>query len=207
MGWLEELTSGEAHRELIETVREAITSSPFHPKSRPSISASGGSTGGGSSGGGGLHDIAAEQIETILSSSKNLGPQGFVENVLAFSAAIAWDVDRWIWVVLIFHLLTFSVILWKRRSHDAQRNALIIILPLIFAAHSLNDIGGDRWRSFASQNYFDKNGIFVGVMWAGPLLVNGFIATANLVVIAGNMLVAVKRNELQSKARKKKKNK
>lgn len=32
----------------------------------------------------------------------------------------------------------------------------------------------DRWQDFSNQNYFDEHGIFMGVMWAGPLLILGF---------------------------------
>jgi hypothetical protein len=37
---------------------------------------------------------------------------------------------------------------------------------------------GDYWRSFASQNYFDPHGLFLSVLWSGPLLI---IATIILV--------------------------
>lgn len=32
----------------------------------------------------------------------------------------------------------------------------------------------DRWHEFSRQNYFDEHGIFMGVVWAGPLLLLGF---------------------------------
>lgn len=32
----------------------------------------------------------------------------------------------------------------------------------------------NRWHDFSGQNYFDEHGIFMGVMWAGPLLILGF---------------------------------
>lgn len=31
-----------------------------------------------------------------------------------------------------------------------------------------------RWQEFSTQNYFDEHGIFMGVMWSGPLLILGF---------------------------------
>ena len=40
----------------------------------------------------------------------------------------------------------------------------------------LNTLGRRHWRSFAGQNYFDANGIFVGVTVAAPLLLAMLIA-------------------------------
>ena len=38
----------------------------------------------------------------------------------------------------------------------------------------INTFLRNRWPDFSRQNYFDEHGIFMGVMWAGPLLILGF---------------------------------
>ncbi|KAJ6291531.1 hypothetical protein OIU76_023581 [Salix suchowensis] len=38
---------------------------------------------------------------------------------------------------------------------------------------------GDCWRSFASQNYFDPHGVFLSVVWSGPLLIIATIILIN----------------------------
>jgi hypothetical protein len=48
----------------------------------------------------------------------------------------------------------------------------------VYLAERLNRVMGDYWRSFASQNYFDPHGLFLSVLWSGPLLI---IATIILV--------------------------
>jgi hypothetical protein len=48
----------------------------------------------------------------------------------------------------------------------------------VYLAERLNRVMGDNWRSFASQNYFDPHGLFLSVLWSGPLLI---IATIILV--------------------------
>lgn len=37
-------------------------------------------------------------------------------------------------------------------------------------AESINSFLGKNWKSFSSQNYFDPNGLFISVLWSGPLL-------------------------------------
>jgi hypothetical protein len=41
----------------------------------------------------------------------------------------------------------------------------------VFLAEKLNAFLGQNWKSFSSQNYFDPQGLFISVMWSGPLLV------------------------------------
>lgn len=40
----------------------------------------------------------------------------------------------------------------------------------VYLAERLNSILADNWKSFASQNYFDPHGLFLSVLWSGPLL-------------------------------------
>ncbi|GER25947.1 transmembrane protein 18 [Striga asiatica] len=42
--------------------------------------------------------------------------------------------------------------------------------PRGFLAGNWRSFAGN-WRSFAGQNYFDSNGLFLSVLWSGPLLV------------------------------------
>jgi transmembrane protein 18 len=45
-------------------------------------------------------------------------------------------------------------------------------------AEKMNRYLGEHWRSFASQNYFDRSGVFISVIWSGPLI---FISIASVV--------------------------
>jgi Transmembrane protein 18 len=37
-------------------------------------------------------------------------------------------------------------------------------------AERINSFLGKNWKSFSSQNYFDPNGLFISVLWSGPLI-------------------------------------
>ncbi|KAD3337471.1 hypothetical protein E3N88_32991 [Mikania micrantha] len=41
----------------------------------------------------------------------------------------------------------------------------------VYFAEQLNTVLRENWKSFAGQNYFDRNGVFLSVLWSGPLLV------------------------------------
>jgi len=49
-----------------------------------------------------------------------------------------------------------------------------VILVGTRSSEFINTCLRDRWQDFSRQNYFDEHGIFMGVMWAGPLLILGF---------------------------------
>ena len=40
----------------------------------------------------------------------------------------------------------------------------------VLLAEKMNCALGRRWESFAGQNYFDSQGVFMAVLWSGPLL-------------------------------------
>ena len=47
---------------------------------------------------------------------------------------------------------------------------LVCILGMVYVAEYLNTFAAARWREFAGQNYFDKRGVFISVMYSAPLL-------------------------------------
>lgn len=40
----------------------------------------------------------------------------------------------------------------------------------VLLAERINGYLAFNWESFASQNYFDPHGVFIAVLWSGPLL-------------------------------------
>ena len=51
---------------------------------------------------------------------------------------------------------------------------------LVFMSETLNSLGAEHWRSFATQAYFDESGFFLVVIYATPLLFNAFLALVHL---------------------------
>ena len=48
----------------------------------------------------------------------------------------------------------------------------LALCGLARAAEYINAALGQRWRSFATQNYFDPRGVFMSVLFSGPIVIN-----------------------------------
>ena len=77
-----------------------------------------------------------------------------------------------------------------------------MIAIIVKSSEFLNELGNTYWRDFATQNYFDKRGIFVAIMLSGPLLVYSFIMLFRFVREASLLLVEVKKQEFKRKKTK-----
>ncbi|KAL3784608.1 hypothetical protein HJC23_007064 [Cyclotella cryptica] len=147
----------------------------------------------------------ADSVISDIMSSQSIGPQTAMENIQAFSAAITWG-EPFIRYLLAFHMVVIVTAYVLMRKDIYLRMGFMIFLGLIIRmAEQLNQLGNRRWRDFATQNYFDKNGIFMGIMICAPLLIICFIMLVSLIREAKNLLVDVKKMKIQAKENAKKK--
>ncbi|KAF2608280.1 hypothetical protein F2Q68_00044219 [Brassica cretica] len=71
----------------------------------------------------------------------------------------------------------------------------------VYFAESLNRLLRKNWKSFSTQNYFDPHGVFLSVIWSGPLLVIAMIILINTLFSLCYLIVKWKRAELRDRAR------
>ncbi|KAL0369202.1 UNVERIFIED_CONTAM: Transmembrane protein 18, partial [Sesamum calycinum] len=71
----------------------------------------------------------------------------------------------------------------------------------VYLAERLNNYLAGNWKSFAGQNYFDRNGLFLSVLWSGPLLVIAIIILVNTLFSLCHLIVRWKKAELRHRAR------
>lgn len=98
----------------------------------------------------------------------------------------------------------FVLSIWvsrKSRSLAPRLCVMSLIAIIVRSAEHLNRLGTQRWQLLATQNYFDKRGVFVSIMLCGPLLLDSFVMLISFVLEASNLLVQVKQAELRSKRR------
>ncbi len=81
---------------------------------------------------------------------------------------------------------------------------MVLIGIIVRLAERLNNLGASRWRDFATQNYFDRNGIFMGIMVCAPLLFVCFGMLISMIKEASDLLVDVKKMKLQATQKQKK---
>ena len=82
----------------------------------------------------------------------------FYDVVMGFLHAIDWQHDRWLRLLLFFHLVAYFVTYKTRKSTTAQVVLLMLWSACVYASQTLNEIGKATWPSFSTQNYFDNNG-------------------------------------------------
>ncbi|KAE9457518.1 hypothetical protein C3L33_10576, partial [Rhododendron williamsianum] len=71
----------------------------------------------------------------------------------------------------------------------------------VYFAETLNSVLRDNWKSFAGQDYFDPRGLFLSVLWSGPLLVIAIIILVNTLFSLCHLIVRWKKAELRHRAR------
>lgn len=106
-------------------------------------------------------------------------PQSIYEQWQSFSHAVNWQ-QSWIRAILGFHIAAFVCVLATRKNVTIQTVSFFLLLFIVGSLEYVNEYCSKHWQSFADQNYFDKHGVFVGVMVATPTLL---IATFQLVYI------------------------
>jgi hypothetical protein len=94
----------------------------------------------------------------------------------------------------------WATVLMTRRHNELQMALLVAVLGAVYGAERLNSLAAERWRDFATQNYFDDHGVFVAVLYCAPLLFAAFFILINALRGAASMLVTVKRQELRHNA-------
>jgi transmembrane protein 18 len=93
----------------------------------------------------------------------------FPQNCLAFSSAVDWS-ERWIQCLLGFHIILFLAVIISRKNADLQTFLFLFIALLVFLSETINSYCATHWKEFSKQNYFDNQGVFIGILFAAPLL-------------------------------------
>lgn len=96
-------------------------------------------------------------------------PETNWEALQAFTHAINWS-EPFIQGLIAFHLVLLTTVLMTRRSIEIQFILFCFVALMVFMSEQINHLGSTHWREFATQNYFDQSGIFIGIFMSGPFL-------------------------------------
>ena len=105
-------------------------------------------------------------------------PSNTLEAIQAFIAAVQWQQPFFL-ALLCFHLCLLLLSLLLRHSYMLQLVLLGALLALVSASENLNSLCKQRWRSIATEDYFDSGGIFASLVWASPLALIAFITVVS----------------------------
>ena len=150
-----------------------------------------------------MGDATTEKLFSLLEQANFTGAAHDLYNdVMGFGHAIDWS-ERWLIGLGAFHATVWLVMIASRRNNDVQMGLLVLILGLVYSAEWINSYAGHHWETFASQNYFDRRGVFISVMFSAPLLCAAMLVLLNALRAAGSLLIQVKRREIRAAHRRK----
>ena len=132
-----------------------------------------------------------------------------MEHFDAFRSAINWS-EKFIIGLICFQIVMFLLCFFisrKDRGVTPRVCLLVFIAIVVRSAEWLNEQGAKHWEQFATQDYFDKRGIFIGIMLSGPLLLDSLMMLIYFMMEASTLLIQVKRNEFKKRPKKKKEEK
>lgn len=144
---------------------------------------------------------ASEEIRKKVNEVSEGG--SIVDGILGFVHAVDWT-EKWIWGVLGLHILLLFFALFFRKSSNTQVGIFCFSLLSVYCAEIINGLGEKYWELFSKQKYFDKNGVFMSVMWSGPLLLISVVNLVNMMLSLTDLMVKWKRAELKHKHRESK---
>lgn len=121
------------------------------------------------------------------------------EEVQAFRGAVHWDEDRWVWGILGFHVVMAAVVYKTRKRFHVQFLLLCFMCALVVGMDAINRVCHTHWRAFASQDYFQPDGLFLTVVASLPLLSLSFALLLHSIVHTVEVLIQVKRTQLKPK--------
>jgi len=61
----------------------------------------------------------------------------------------------------------------------------------VYLAEKMNRYLGEHWKSFTSRNYFDRSGVFISVVWSGPLIFISIVSVVSKNLAYPNVKVSV----------------
>ncbi|CAJ1947888.1 unnamed protein product [Sphenostylis stenocarpa] len=144
-------------------------------------------------------ELMADLVQKF-SSDLRVGFRPAYDNFMGFIHAVDWK-EPWIMGLVGFHAVLVLVTIISRKKTDFQMFLFLLTLAGVYLAETLNKFLGKNWKSFSGQNYFDPSGLFMSILWSGPLLIISMIILINTLVSLCYLIVKWKRAELRHRAR------
>ncbi|KAJ6803240.1 transmembrane protein 18 [Iris pallida] len=144
-------------------------------------------------------DLVSALLEKLSGELRSgFGPA--VDNFVGFFHAINWK-EPWLICLILFHVTLLLVVIISRRNVNFQLCLSLLSFSGVYLAERINTFLAKNWKSFAGQNYFDPHGLFISVLWSGPLLLLSMLIMVNTLITLCQLIIKWKRAELRHRAR------
>uniref|UniRef100_K3WM82 Uncharacterized protein n=1 Tax=Globisporangium ultimum (strain ATCC 200006 / CBS 805.95 / DAOM BR144) TaxID=431595 RepID=K3WM82_GLOUD len=137
-------------------------------------------------------------MEHVLPQIKRELQSKYSHMMVQWYEAVNWT-EPLVIGALCLHALLFLAVFLSRKRLVPQFALFAVIILMVLVTEPLNKWARANWRSFATQNYFDPRGVFIGIFYAGPLLAAGFFQLLLSMKSMINMIILVKRAEFQQR--------
>lgn len=125
--------------------------------------------------------------------------RSFLDPRLGFVHAVDWT-EPWVVGLIVFHITLLVLAVASRKHSNVQMAMFFCVLLSVYAAERMNIYLHRHWKSFARQPYFDSHGVFLSVVWSGPLLLVSALILFNSLLTLTSLMVKWKRAELKHRA-------
>ncbi|CAI5719329.1 unnamed protein product [Hyaloperonospora brassicae] len=142
-------------------------------------------------------------MEAIVSQMQRDLRAKYSHVMVKWYEAVEWT-EPLIVGLLCFHVALFAALWLTRKRLSVQCVLFAVVIALLLITEALNKWARTHWRLVASQRYFDEQGVFMGIFYAGPLLVAGFFQLMLSMKQMVDMVVIVKRVEHRQQLKAKK---
>ncbi|EDV19386.1 uncharacterized protein TRIADDRAFT_33664 [Trichoplax adhaerens] len=95
---------------------------------------------------------------------------------------IDWT-ERWLLGLVAFHVICLLFILSSGHRTNLQTILFLALLLMTWSTQFVNEYAAQNWRSFASQQYFDSQGLFISIVFSAPALINCLIIVVSRITI------------------------
>jgi len=114
-----------------------------------------------------------------------------------FVATVTWS-ESFIQGLITAQVVILLAVIMTRRKMVAQIVIFVLLSLAVFAAEPLNNWCRQHWSEFATQNYFDRSGLFAVIFYAGPLLLSANIILINICIRTAKIAIRVQRAKLRA---------
>lgn len=143
-----------------------------------------------------------EAAQTIGRARSGGSPwQRAVDMWVGFYKAVDWS-ENWLRILLLSHALLFVTVAVTRKNERVQIVLFCLCAAIVFAAERINNLGRERWETFAGQNYFDSRGLFITVVLSTPLLITALFILVNILLIMVAMMIEIARRRRETGVKK-----
>ncbi|CAK9199981.1 unnamed protein product [Sphagnum troendelagicum] len=145
-----------------------------------------------------------EEMRKQLKKARGGGGAGgeqrsFLDPLLGFVHAVDWT-EPWLVGLIVFHITLLVLAVASRKHSNVQMAMFFCVLLCVYVAERMNIYLHRHWKSFARQPYFDSHGVFLSVVWSGPLLLVSALILFNSLLTLTSLMVKWKRAELKHRA-------